>query len=54
MADLILGRNAVLEALKSGRNIDKISIQKTDGQHSGTVKQIIATQIGRASCRERV
>ena len=42
MADLILGRNAVLEALKSGRNIDKISIQKTDGQHSGPVKQIIA------------
>ena len=42
MADLILGRNAVLEALKSGRNIDKINIQKTDGQYSGPVRQIIA------------
>ena len=31
MADLLLGKNAVLEALKSGRNIDKINIQKTDG-----------------------
>lgn len=42
MADLITGRNAVFEALKSGRNIDKITIQKTDGQHSGPIKQIIA------------
>lgn len=42
MADLILGRNAVLEALKSGRQIDKINIQKTDGSYSGPVKQIIA------------
>ena len=32
MADLLLGKNAVLEALKSGRTIDKINIQKTDGQ----------------------
>ncbi|MBQ6497022.1 MAG: 23S rRNA (guanosine(2251)-2'-O)-methyltransferase RlmB [Firmicutes bacterium] len=42
MADLLLGKNAVLEALKSGRNIDKINIQKTDGQYSGPVRQIIA------------
>ncbi len=42
MADLILGRNAVLEALKSGRNIDKVTVQKTDGQHSAPIKQIIA------------
>ena len=42
MSDLIAGRNAVLEALKSGRNIDKINIQKTDGQYSGPIKRIIS------------
>ena len=42
MANMILGRNAVLEALKSGRNIDKINIQKTEGQLSGPMRQIVA------------
>lgn len=42
MSDLIAGRNAVLEALKSGRNIDKINIQKTDGRYSGPIRQIIS------------
>ncbi len=44
MSELIVGRNAVLEALKAGREIEKINIQKLEGgQHpSGSVKQIIA------------
>ena len=44
MSEIIAGRNAVLEALKSGREIEKINIQKTGaGEHpSGSVKQIIA------------
>ena len=44
MSEIIAGRNAVLEALKSGREIEKINIQKTgDGEHpSGSIKQIIA------------
>lgn len=41
MADLILGRNAVLEALKSGRNIDKITLQKTDGPAARPIREII-------------
>ena len=44
MSELIAGRNAVLEALKSGREIEKINIQKTEkGEHpAGSIKQIIA------------
>ncbi len=44
MSELIVGRNAVLEALKAGREIEKINIQKLEGgQHpSGSIKQIIA------------
>ena len=44
MSEIIAGRNAVLEALKSGREIEKRNIQKTgDGEHpSGSIKQIIA------------
>ena len=44
MSEIIAGRNAVLEALKSGREIEKINIQKMgDGEHpSGSIKQIIA------------
>ena len=44
MSEIIAGRNAVLEALKSGREIEKINIQKTgDGEHPpGSIKQIIA------------
>ena len=44
MSEIIAGRNAVLEALKSGREIEKINIQKLEaGAHqSGSVKQIIA------------
>ena len=44
MSELIVGRNAVLEALKAGREIEKINIQKLDkgASPSGSVKQIIA------------
>ena len=44
MSELIVGRNAVLEALKAGREIEKINIQKLEkGTHpAGSVKQIIA------------
>ena len=44
MSEIIAGRNAVLEALRSGREIEKINIQKPEGgaHHSGSVKQIIA------------
>ncbi|HYE08950.1 MAG TPA: 23S rRNA (guanosine(2251)-2'-O)-methyltransferase RlmB [Patescibacteria group bacterium] len=38
--NLIEGRNPVLEALKSGREIDKIFIQK--GASEGSIRQIIA------------
>lgn len=38
--NLIEGRNPVLEALKSGREIDKIFIQK--GANEGSIRQIIA------------
>lgn len=38
--NLIEGRNPVLEALKSGREIDKLFVQK--GQLEGSIKQIIA------------
>ena len=44
MSEIIAGRNAVLEALKAGREIEKINIQKLkEGEHpAGSVKQIIA------------
>lgn len=38
--NLIEGRNPVLEALKSGREIDKLFVQS--GQSEGSIKQIIA------------
>ena len=38
--DKIEGRNAVLEALRSGREINKLFILK--GELSGSIKQIIA------------
>lgn len=38
--NLIEGRNPVLEALKSGREIDKIFVQKSAGE--GSIRQIIA------------
>lgn len=38
--NLIEGRNPVIEALKSGRDIDKIFIQK--GANEGSIRQIIA------------
>lgn len=41
MSELIMGRNAVLEALKAGREIEKINIEK-GGSGKGSVKQIIA------------
>ena len=43
--DYIAGRNAVNEALRSGRAIDKILIAK--GERSGSINVIIA------QCRER-
>ncbi len=42
MSDLIIGRNAVLEALKGDREIEKINIQKSDDYFSGPIRQIIA------------
>ena len=43
---IIEGRNAVLEAFRAGKTIDKLFV--LDGCQDGPVK------IGRASCRERV
>lgn len=44
MSELIIGRNAVLEALKAEREIEKINIQKVEkGTHqTGSIRQIIA------------
>lgn len=44
MSELIVGRNAVLEALKAGREIEKINIQKSEpgSRPSGSVRQITA------------
>lgn len=42
---LIIGRNAVTEALRSGREIDSLLVAK--GEHSGTMGKIIG------QCRER-
>ena len=39
MSDRIEGRNAVLEALKTGKTIDKIYVKK--GEYSGTLRLII-------------
>ena len=46
MSEIIVGRNAVLEALKAGREIEKLNIQKDgskDGKsQSGSIRQIVA------------
>lgn len=42
--DYIYGRNAVIEAIRSGRPIDKVLVTK--GEHSGSIKSIIS------QCRE--
>lgn len=45
MSEIIIGRNAVLEALKGEREIEKINILKDDGSGkglNGSIKQIIA------------
>lgn len=42
--NLIIGRNAVIELLKSGREVDNILIAK--GEHEGSIKRIISM------CRE--
>ena len=44
MSELIVGRNAVLKALKAGREIEKINIQKAEkgARPAGSVRQIIA------------
>lgn len=39
-SDLIIGRNAVMEALKSGRSINKILLAK--GERQGSIKEVIA------------
>ena len=41
MSELIMGRNAVLEALKGGREIEKINIEKNRNS-GGSIRQIIA------------
>ena len=38
--DLIIGRNAVSEALKSGRSIDTLLVAK--GERNGSIGQILA------------
>lgn len=38
--ELIVGRNAVMEALKSGRSINKVLIAK--GERQGSIKEVIA------------
>ena len=38
--DLIIGRNAVSEALKSGRAIDTLLVEK--GERNGSIGQILA------------
>ena len=50
---MIEGRNAVLEAFRAGRPMDKLYI--LDGCRDGPIQSIAReAQIGRASCRERV
>ena len=39
-ADVLVGRNAVTEALKAGRSINKILV--AEGDHEGSVREIIA------------
>lgn len=38
--DLIIGRNAVFEAIKSGREIDRLFVQR--GEQSPAVKRLIS------------
>lgn len=40
MEDFIFGRNTVLEAIKSGRTINKILVAK--GEHYGSIREILA------------
>ena len=66
---VIEGRNAVIEAFRSGRTIDKVYILdgcndgpvstiKREAKKQGSVIKFVTKQrldqIGRASCRERV
>ena len=60
--NLVVGRNAVIELIKSNREIENILVAK--GEREGSISKIIAlakekgivikNEIGRASCRERV
>ena len=61
--EMIFGTRAVMEAIKAGREIEKIYVQS--GLTNDLIKELINTakehqapysfiQIGRASCRERV
>ena len=51
--NLIFGRNAVAELLRSGRTVDKILIQR--GQREGSITTIAATakSLGRQALRGR-
>lgn len=42
-ADVIFGRNPVLEAIKSGRPLDRLLVAR--GEHSGSVPQIVALAV---------
>jgi 23S rRNA (guanosine2251-2'-O)-methyltransferase len=43
--DIIAGRNAVLELLKSGRDVDKLYVRR--GEHTGSLQVIVATAVSR-------
>ena len=49
--DRVEGKNAVMEALKAGRPLDKIYIAR--GEQDKALRFIAQKEIGRASCRER-
>ena len=62
----IEGRNAVIEAFRAGRTIDKLfvldgcqdgpilTIKREASKKGAQIKYVTKEQIGRASCRERV
>ena len=50
--DYIFGIRAVAEAIEAGKEIDKIFIKKD--LNGSLATELLALEIGRASCRERV
>lgn len=46
VSQLAVGRNAVLELLKSGRDVDKIYVKK-DGERVGSINLIVGEAVGR-------